>query len=143
MIQTTPDKRQTKEFCSQHAPSDKFTPTPFVSIAMHRSTDFSTPAREDFSDSMIHEESSGNTGSEVGTSTSSFQNGAKSQATDDAFVRVDTTAVNRSKCLVYVALLCAATVVSAVTYLILAKEEQNTMRNEVRISMTANVFLSS
>ncbi|KAG7374631.1 adenylate cyclase [Nitzschia inconspicua] len=79
--------------------------------------------------SSSHDESSDNTGSEFATSSSSYQSGAKSKG-GESLGQGETAAVNRSKFLVYLALLGAAVAVSTATYLLLSKEEQNTMRIE-------------
>ncbi|KAG7342015.1 hypothetical protein IV203_007107 [Nitzschia inconspicua] len=79
--------------------------------------------------SSSHDESSDNTGSEFATSSSSYQSGSRSKG-GESLGQGETAAVDRSKCIVYLALLGAAVAVSTVTYLLLSKEEQNTMKIE-------------
>ncbi|KAG7363181.1 hypothetical protein IV203_026541 [Nitzschia inconspicua] len=79
--------------------------------------------------SSSHDESSDNTGSEFATSSSSYQSGSRSKG-GESLGHGETAAVDRSKCMVYLALLGAAVAVSTVTYLLLSKEEQNTMKIE-------------
>jgi cobalamin biosynthesis Mg chelatase CobN len=100
---------------------------------MTKASNVRSPSKEEEEAEQSYDDSS-NTNSDLATSTSSGQHGLKSQARDDTFVQGETMAVNRSKCMVYFALLCAAAAVSAVTYVFLTKEEENAMRIEVRRS---------
>ncbi|KAG7371467.1 adenylate cyclase [Nitzschia inconspicua] len=79
--------------------------------------------------SSSHDGSSDNTGQEFTTSCSSDQSGSRIKAAD-TFVQGETAAINRSKILMYFALMAAAAAVSAVTYWLLSSEEQNAMRLE-------------
>jgi hypothetical protein len=91
--------------------------------------------REDEDGEHSFEDSSDNTISENHTSSASVQEGPSGLGDDNTFVQVETVAVNRSKCMVYVALLCAAAAVSSVTYFFLSKEEENSLKIEVSLDI--------
>jgi hypothetical protein len=69
---------------------------------------------------------------------------SNSQADDEAhFTRSETKLVNRSKLLVYLALLCAAAAVCAATYIFLSNDEENTMAAEVSLLIRDIVVIVS